>query len=179
MPNLRRVILPFMTLKPALSSLVALAICAPLGPLARAQAASPVDFVRIAAGVAQSVPSESHGTYIAIYVDDKSWHATTTDRDIGPLLAAQEEKPGRSAVCLLSMDKKNAVCVYFDNASPYGFVALQSEAGKGFQASDAAAAFKAITPDMLGHPGAFRINPLPVTSDNGAPMTAFLVSAAH
>ena len=168
-----------MTLKFAFSAIVALTICAQLGPASHAQPAAPPDFVRIAAEVAQNVQSGPFATSIAIYVDAKSWHATTTDRDIGPFLRAQDEKPGRSAACLLSMDKKNAFCVYFDDATPYGFVALHGEAGKEFRSEDAAAAFKPVTPDLLKQTGTYRINPLPVTSDNGAPMTAFLVSAAH
>jgi len=168
-----------MTFKPLLTTLGALAICTALGPLSRAQEATPANFVLIAAGFAQTLPSVPHGSYIAIYVDAKSWHATTADRDIGPFLAAQQEKPSRSVVCLFSMDKKDAVCVYFDNASPYGFVALHSEAGKEFSADAATAAFKSTNSTTLTNTSHFRINPLPVTSDSGAPMTAFLVSAAH
>jgi hypothetical protein len=82
-------------------------------------------FVETAAGIARKMHSQSLVGYVAISVDQTNWAALLKDSDLGPFLIFKEQKPGRTAVILMSNVKAFMFCTYFDGSSPFGTVVLQ------------------------------------------------------
>lgn len=139
----------------------------------------PLYFLKIAADVAGNVQNQPLNGYLAIYLDQQNWAAGLKDGDLGPFLKVKEAKPGRSAACLFSAAKDAAICVYFDGDTPFGVAAVRAGGSGKIEASDIAAAYKAVSKEMLKK-GAeeLRFEPGDVATDDGQPLPAFLISSA-
>src|SRR5208337_5196569 len=87
----------------------------------------PIKFIAHASDVAQHVLQVSLKDYLALYISPDLWQAALTDGDIGPFLATQEQKPHRSAVCIVATSKGNKICVFFDGNNDYGYVAIKQK----------------------------------------------------
>ncbi len=139
----------------------------------------PLFFARIAADVAGNVQSRSLNNFIVIYVDQGNWAAGLKDSDLGPFLKVKEAKAGRSVTVMFSEDKDAAVCVYFDGDAPFGVVAVRMPAGGNISDSDVAAAYKAVTKEMLKK-GDDELSFAPlddVATDDGAPLPGFQITS--
>jgi hypothetical protein len=138
----------------------------------------PLFFLKIAADVAGNVQSQSLNGFLAIYVDEKSWNDAVKDSDLGPFLKAQEAQPGRSAGCLFSSRRDTAICVYFGGDVPLGVAAVRTGAGGKIEAGDVAAAYKAVSKEMLKKGKEdLSFTEGKVTTDDGFPLPAFQIAS--
>jgi hypothetical protein len=138
----------------------------------------PLSFVKVAADVAGNVQRETVNNSFGLYVGEGDWASALKDSDLGPFLKLKEAKSGRSAACLFSQTKDSAVCVYFDGQSPFGVVAVKAGA-KGSIAPDAiSAAYKAVSKEMLKHTAELNFTPTTLATDDGQPLSAFVVAHA-
>ncbi len=139
----------------------------------------PLFFVRIAADVAGNVQSQSLNGFIAIYIAQKDWTAGLKDSDLGPFLKVKEAKAGRSAVCMFSDAKDAAICVYFDGDTPFGVAAVRAGASGKIEDKDVAAAYKAVTKEMLKKGDAeLHFDPTDLNTDDGTPLPGFQITSA-
>lgn len=138
----------------------------------------PLFFARIAADVAGNVQNKSLNGFIAIYIEPKNWAAGLKDSDLGPFMKMKEAKAGRSAVCLFSDTKDTAICVYFDGDAPFGVAAVAVGASRKIEDKDVAAAYKAVTKEMLKKGDAeFSFAPSDVNTDDGTPLPGFQITS--
>lgn len=136
-------------------------------------------FVKTAADVARNVQHGDLQGDLAIYVSDKNWAEAAKDSDLGPFIKLKEAKPGRSAVLFFTGEKDAATCVYFDDKTPFGVVAVKAEPGKGIQPGDISGAYQAVTKDMLKKSDQeLRFSSADVNTDDGVSLPAFLVEKA-
>jgi hypothetical protein len=118
------------------------------------QSFSDLDYMRIASDVARNLQRPSLVNYYGWTIDAANWHGALDDNLFGPFLAAQEEKPGRVMGCVIAeMTNNDAICVYFQDDKPYGYVAIKVEVGHHFTNEEVKSAFNPITPDLLDTPG--------------------------
>lgn len=123
-------------------------------PLLRAQQTADFNYMQVAAQVATNLNRPSLESYYGWTIDAASWHDALNDTLFGPFLAAQDEKPGRALVCIMSELYNDATCVYFEDSKPYGVAALKADVDHKFSTDEVKAAFKPITPALLQYPAA-------------------------
>ena len=139
--------------------------------------ADPLFFVKTTADVAGNVQKSSLDGYLGVYVSEQNWDAGLKDKDLGPFLKLKEAKPGRSAALLFSTAMDAAICVYCDGKSPFGVAAVKAGAGSSIQASDVAAAYKAVSKEMLKKgEQEWHFNEGDVNTDDGVSLPGFQIS---
>lgn len=145
--------------------------------------ADPLFFVKTAADVAGNVQKSSLDGYLGIYVSEQNWQAGLKDSDLGPFLKLKEAKAGRSAALLFSSAKDAAICVYFDGKAPFGVAAVKAGTGGsgggggGIQASDIAAAYQAVSKEMLKKgEQEWHFNADDVNTDDGVTLPGFQIA---
>lgn len=141
--------------------------------------ADPLFFVKTAADIAGNVQQRSLEGFLGIYVSEQNWGDGLKDGDLGPFLKVKEveAKPGRSAAFFFTEAKDAAICVYFDGKSPFGVVAVKAGNGGSIQAGDIAAAYKAVSKDMLKKASQeLQFNGIEINSDDGAALPAFQIT---
>src|SRR5450432_3975443 len=136
----------------------------------------PLSLIQIAVNVATNAHQDLDG-HLAIYVDPEKWTAGLKDGDLGPFLKLKEQKPGRSAVCIVSSSKDSAIAVYFDGDTAFGMTAVKAGASGKIDASDISAGYKAITKEMLADAGQkFHFEPIDLNTDDGEPLPAYVIT---
>jgi hypothetical protein len=155
-----------------------LGVLAATGTSQNTESKEPLFFARIAADVAGNVQSKSLNGFIAIFVEPKNWAAGLKDSDLGPFMKVKEAKAGRGAACLFSDAKDVAICVYFDGDAPFGVAAVTVGAGGKIEDKDVAAAYKAVTKDMLKK-GDVELSfaPSDLNTDDGTPLPGFQITS--
>jgi hypothetical protein len=140
------------------------------------ESSDPLFFVKTAAHVARNVQHDNLQGYLAIYVSDKNWAEGAKDGDLGPFLKIKEAKPGRSAAFFYTGEKDSAICVYFDDKTPFGVVAVKADPGKAIQPSDISGAYKPVSKDMLRKSEQeLRFSSTDVNTDDGVSLPAFTI----
>jgi hypothetical protein len=113
------------------------------------KALSNVEMVRIASDIAYNLQHDSLDYYNAFIITPDDWNNALSDSLFGTFLSAQEQKPGRAMVCILSELSNDATCVYFDNDKPTNAFALKIDVGGKFTPDAIKAALKPVTPELL------------------------------
>jgi hypothetical protein len=136
----------------------------------------PLVLVQTAVNVASN-SQQNVDSYVAIYIEPEKWEAGLKDSDLGPLLKLKEQKPGRSAVFILSQSKDAAIGVYFDGGTVFGMTVVKAGASGKIEASDISAGYKAVTKEMLKPAGQeYHFEAAPINTDDGEPLTAYVIT---
>jgi hypothetical protein len=136
-----------------------------------------MSIVRQTADAAHQLHRDSLVSFSATYFDEATWRAGLTDSIFGPLLHAQDPAPGRSAACFLSPEFNDAVCLFFQDSTAYGYLALEVKLGQDFTVAAAKDAYAPIKPYILSmHSYTYRFEEGGITLDDGTPLTSYLVT---
>ncbi len=147
-----------------------------LAPTFNAQDAPRMPLVRLTADAAHQLNRDSLASYSATYFDEAAWRSGLTDSIFGPLLHAQDPAPGRSAACILSPEFNDAICLFFQDSTPYGYLTLEVKPGLDFTAAGAKAAYAPVTPTIIGtHSFTYQFEAGNISLDDGTALTSYLV----
>lgn len=142
----------------------------------------PLAFVRAAAEIAQNVQQKSLDNFLGIYISPENWKSAADDGDLGPYmkLKGAPAKPGRSATCLISMNKDITICVFFDGDDPFGVVSVAAGSSGKVGDDQIAAAYKPITKEMRKKSDRkLDFTAGPVNADDGTRLPGFLIKTAQ
>ncbi len=110
------------------------------------------DAVRAAAAIAYNLQHDSLDYFNGFILHNDAWHNALQDSLFGAFLAAQDEKPGRQLVCVMSELYNDATCVYFQDRDAYGYVSLKVDSGHKYTVEEVKAAYRAVTPALRQFP---------------------------
>jgi hypothetical protein len=134
-------------------------------------------YVKMAADIALNIQQGSLNNFLAVFVSYRDSDQAAKDGDLGQFMKIKQAVPhgGWSAVCLFSSKKDSAVCVYFEEKTPFGVAAVK--AGADGKLGDAAAAYQHVTRDMRAkNEQKLNFAETTVTTDYGAGLTAFQIT---
>ncbi len=136
-------------------------------------------FAMQAARIISNAQHKTPAGYLAIPVNQKDWTTLLKDKDLGPFLKLKEPKPNLSVVVLILNPEESATfCVYFDDVSPIGMVALPPAPGGKIDAGEVAKAYKTVSKDMLKEGDEeLLLSDGEVSSDDGQPLVAFNIAS--
>lgn len=136
----------------------------------------PLALIKIAINVASNTKQNVDG-HLAILVTPEKWAAGLKDGDLGPFLKLKEQKPGRSAVFIISPAKDTAIGVYFDNGVAFGMTAVKAGSSGKIEPGDISAGYKAITSEMLKATSKqFNFEAVSINTDDGESLAAYLIT---
>lgn len=138
-------------------------------------------YAQMAVNIASTIPHQSLGGHVAIFVDDKQWTSLLKDKDLGPLLKLKDQKPDRRMVLLVSSneDASPRVAVYFDGGTATD-MALYAPSPEAKISADL---LKPVPKDAAKANDAaksWKLAPVEgIASDDGDPLPAYLISKAE
>lgn len=142
----------------------------------------PLGFVRAAAEIALNVQQKSLDNTLGIYISPENWKSAASDGDLGPYMKLKDAaaKPGRSAACLVSMNRDATTCVFFDGNDPFGVVSVAAGSSGKVGDDQIAAAYKPVTKEMRKkNDQKLDFAEGGVNADDGTPLPGFLIKTAQ
>lgn len=134
-------------------------------------------FVKTAVDIALNMQQGSLDRFLGVYVTYRDWDGAARDGDLGPFMKVKQASPqgGRSAVCLFSSKKDSAICVYFDEKTPFGVVTVK--AGADGKLGDASGSYERVSQEMRKkNDQKLKYLENTVTTDYGYQLTGFLIT---